>query len=36
MASVVVERFEDPLLAPEPGRSCNYVTLLARFQLELP
>jgi phosphate-selective porin len=36
MASVVVERFEDPLLAPEPGRSSNYVTLLARFQLELP
>ena len=36
MANVAVERFEDPLLAPEPGRSANYVTLLARFQLELP
>jgi phosphate-selective porin len=34
--NVVVERFEDPLLAPEPGRQTNYVSLIARLQLELP
>jgi len=31
-----VERFLDPLLAPEPGRQNNYVSLLVRLQLELP
>ncbi len=34
--NVIVERFEDPLLAPEPGRTDDYVSLLVRFQLELP
>ena len=33
---VVVERFEDPLLAPEQGRRGNYVTLLFRVQLLEP
>lgn len=36
LGNVVVERFEDPLLAPEPGRQGNYVTLLGRLQFELP
>jgi phosphate-selective porin len=35
MGNVVVERFRDPLLAPEPGRRGNYVTFLARTQLQL-
>jgi phosphate-selective porin len=35
MGNVVVERFDDPLLAPEPGRRGNYVTFLARTQLTL-
>jgi phosphate-selective porin len=35
MGNVIVERFEDPLLAPEPGRTGNYVTFLARTQLTL-
>ena len=34
--NVVVESFEDPLLTPEPGREDDYVSLLVRFQLELP
>lgn len=34
--NVVIERFEDPLLAPEPGRNGNYLTLQGRLQLELP
>ena len=33
MGNVVVERYLDPLLAPEPGRRGNYVTLLARAQV---
>jgi phosphate-selective porin len=36
MGNVVIERFEDPLLAPEPGRTGDYVTLMWRVQLELP
>jgi phosphate-selective porin OprO and OprP len=36
MFNVVVERFEDPLLAPEPGRKGDYVTLLGRFQILIP
>lgn len=36
LTNLVVERFKDPLLAPETGRRGNYVTLLARLQLELP
>lgn len=35
MANAVVERFEDPLIAPDPGRR-TYTTLLVRLQLELP
>lgn len=35
MGNVVVERFHDPLLSPEPGRRGNYVTFLARTQLTL-
>jgi phosphate-selective porin len=35
MGNVVVERYDDPLLAPEPGRRGNYVTFLARTQLTL-
>ena len=33
MGNVLVERYLDPLLAPEPGRRGNYVTLLARAQV---
>lgn len=36
MGNVVVERYLDPLLAPEPGRRGNYVTLLFRAQLAVP
>jgi phosphate-selective porin len=36
MANLVVERFEDPLVAPEPGRPGKYVTLLVRLQLQVP
>jgi phosphate-selective porin OprO/OprP len=36
MFNVVVERFDDPLLAPEPGRKGNYVTLLGRLQFLIP
>ena len=36
MGNVVLERYSDPLLAPEPGRQGNYVTILARLQLMLP
>jgi phosphate-selective porin len=36
VGNVVVERFLDPLLAPEPGRRGNYVTLLSRVQVALP
>jgi phosphate-selective porin len=35
MGNVLVERFEDPLLAPEPGRTGNYVTFLFRTQMML-
>ena len=35
MGNVLVERYDDPLLAPEPGRQGNYVTFLARTQLQL-
>jgi phosphate-selective porin len=35
MTDVVVERFDDPLVVPDPGRR-SYTTLLARLQLELP
>jgi len=36
MGDVVVERYGEPLVAPEPGRRGNYVTLLGRLQLHLP
>jgi phosphate-selective porin OprO/OprP len=36
MGNVVLERFEDELLAPEPDRGGNYTTLLGRLQLSLP
>lgn len=36
MGNVVVERYRDPLLAPEPPRKGNYVTLLGRLQFQLP
>ena len=34
--NLVHEWFEDSLLAPEPGRQGNYLTVLVRFQIELP
>jgi phosphate-selective porin len=34
--NAVVERYDDPLLAPVPGRKGNYVTLLGRLQLSVP
>jgi phosphate-selective porin len=34
--NLVHEWFEDALLAPEPGREGNYLTVLVRFQIELP
>jgi phosphate-selective porin len=36
MGNVVVERYDDPLLAPVPGRKGNYVTLLGRVQMSVP
>jgi hypothetical protein len=36
VGNVVVERFEDELLAPEAGRVGNYTTLLGRLQISLP
>jgi len=36
LSNLLLERYEDALLAPEPGRSGDYVTLLARLQLALP
>jgi phosphate-selective porin OprO/OprP len=36
VGNVVVERFEDELLAPEAGRRGNYTTLLGRLQISLP
>jgi phosphate-selective porin len=34
--NVVLERFQDALLAPESGRAGNYVTLLGRLQVQMP
>jgi len=34
--NAVVERYDDALLAPVPGKKGNYVTLLARVQLSIP
>ena len=36
MGNVVLEHFEDALLAPEPGRQGQYVTILARLQVQVP
>ena len=36
MGNVLLEEFSDPLLAPEPGRQGQYVTILGRLQLMLP
>ena len=36
MGNAVVERYDDPLLAPVPGKKGNYVTLLARLQMSVP
>ncbi len=34
--NAVVERYDDPLLAPIPGKKGNYVTLPGRLQLAVP
>jgi hypothetical protein len=31
-----VERYDDDLRAPEPGKKGDYVSLVARVQLHLP
>jgi phosphate-selective porin len=36
MGDVVVERYDDALRAPEPGKEGNYVSLLGRVQVHLP
>jgi phosphate-selective porin OprO/OprP len=36
MGNVVLERYDDPLRAPEPGKSGDYVSLLGRVQVHLP
>jgi len=36
LGNVVVERFDDDLIVPEPGRRGNYTTLLGRLQVSLP
>jgi phosphate-selective porin len=36
MGDVVVERYDDPLRAPEPGKEGPYVSVLARAQVHLP
>ena len=36
MGDVVIERYDDTLRAPEPGKKGNYVSLLGRVQVQLP
>jgi phosphate-selective porin len=36
VGNVVLERYDDALRAPEPGKEGNYVSLLARVQVHLP
>jgi len=36
IGNVVLDRYNDELLAPEPGRKGTYVTLIARLQVEIP
>jgi hypothetical protein len=34
--NVQADTYNDPLIAPQPGRTGTYVTLVARLQLLLP
>jgi phosphate-selective porin OprO and OprP len=36
LGDVVVERYDDALRAPEPGKKGNYVSLIGRVQVHLP
>ncbi|HET7745980.1 MAG TPA: porin [Vicinamibacteria bacterium] len=36
MGNLAFEEFSDPLLAPEPGRTGKYVTVLGRLQFSVP
>lgn len=36
LTNVVLDSYNDELLAPEPGRTGTYVTVIARVQLEVP
>jgi len=36
MGDVVVERYDDPQRAPEPGREGDYVSFLGRVQVHIP
>jgi phosphate-selective porin OprO/OprP len=36
VGNVVLERYDDVLRAPEPGKSGNYVSILGRVQVHLP
>jgi phosphate-selective porin len=36
VGNVVLERYDDALRAPEPGKSGNYVSVLGRVQVHLP
>jgi phosphate-selective porin OprO/OprP len=36
MANVIVERYDDPLRAPEPGKTGDYVSFFGRIQVHLP
>jgi phosphate-selective porin len=36
MGNVLIERYDDPLRAPEPGNTGDYVSLLGRIQVHLP
>jgi len=36
MGNVVLERYDDALRAPEPGKDGNYVAVLGRVQVHLP
>ena len=36
MGNVVWEHYDDPLLAPVPGRQGHYIALLGRLQLSIP
>ena len=36
MANAIVERYDDPLRAPEPGKTGDYVSLFGRVQVHLP